>query len=155
VVAQRFVEHAVDGYPSEYRVLTLFGRALYCARNRWREKRRPLSEIAATDGVIASNDRSFGGRQREAVRNVEVIALAERAASAFPDCALLGVDIIREAGTEDLYVLEVNPNGRTWHFSSELSQSFEERHRRDLYEQFGGMRRAADILIGATRRLAR
>lgn len=154
-LVQRYIEHSVDGYPTEYRVLTLFGQPLYCARNRWGERRRPIEDIARTDGLIASNNRSFGGRQRETVSDAAVIALAEKAAAAFPDCGLLGVDIIRETGTNDLYVLEVNPNGRTWHFSSELSHSFDERHRRDLYEQFGGMTRAAEILIGATRQLAR
>ena len=35
MVIQPYIEHSEDGYPAEYRVLSLFGRVLYCARNRW------------------------------------------------------------------------------------------------------------------------
>jgi hypothetical protein len=41
---------------------------------------------------------------------------------------LLGVDIIRESQTGQLYVLETNPYGMTWHFSSPLSKTFDPQH---------------------------
>jgi hypothetical protein len=56
-LVQPFIDHTEDGYPTEYRVLTLFGHTLYCARNRWGNVRPSLAEIAADRfGVIASNN---------------------------------------------------------------------------------------------------
>jgi hypothetical protein len=151
---QEYIDHTEDGYPTEYRVLSMFGKALYCARNRWGNRRPPLNEIADDPaGIIASNDKHMGGRVREACNDPEIIALGERAHSAFPECAIIGVDIIRSAnGT--LYVLETNPHGAVWHLSSHLLDRYPE-HRRDLYAQFNALDRAAELLIERTRAEAR
>jgi glutathione synthase/RimK-type ligase-like ATP-grasp enzyme len=102
---------------------------LYCARNRWGVRRRPVAEIAADPlGVIASNNKQMGGRVRSICNDPEIIALGERVHQAFPECALLGVDIIRKSQTGQLYVLETNPYGMTWHFSSPLSKTFDPQH---------------------------
>jgi hypothetical protein len=62
LLVQPFIDHSEDGYPTEYRVLSMFGRALYCSRNRWGNRRPPLAEIAADPlGIIASNDKTMGG----------------------------------------------------------------------------------------------
>jgi hypothetical protein len=152
MAVQPYVEHSVDGYPTEYRVLTLFGQVLYSARNRWGRTRPPLEEIAADpDGIIASNDKQFG-RVRTISDDTEIIALGENAHAAFPECAVLGVDVIRETGTGRLYVMEVNPEGMTWHFSSGLAKrTFTPEHRRDVYAQFDGLDRVARLLIEKTR----
>ena len=64
ILVQPFIDHSEDGYPTEYRVLTMLGRALYCACNRWGNKRPPLAEIAANPlGVIASNNKQMGGQR--------------------------------------------------------------------------------------------
>ena len=56
---------------------------------------------------------------------LEIIRFGERAARAFPDLPMLGVDILKEAGTGRLFVTEVNALGHNWNFSREFSQ----RHR--------------------------
>ena len=133
-LVQPFIDHSEDGYPTEYRVLTLFGRALYCARNRWGKLRPPLAEIAADPlGIIASNNKEMGGRVRSICNDAEVIAFGERAHEAFPECPVLGVDIIRESQSGRLYVLEVNPHGCVWHLSSRLARKMDPNHVRDLY----------------------
>lgn len=154
MLVQCFVEHAEDGFPTEYRVLVLFGEVLYCAKNRWPVRRATPAEIANSSLPLASNDRSGGQRVRAISYDEDVIALARRAAAAFPDCALLGIDIIRESGSGRLFVMEVNPNGRVWHFSSDLGLSFDAAHRRDLYEQFDALERTAGVLIDRTRAVA-
>jgi len=54
LLVQPFIDHSEDGYPTEYRVLTFFGRALYCSRNRWGNRRPSLAEIADDPrGIIA------------------------------------------------------------------------------------------------------
>jgi hypothetical protein len=151
MIVQPYIEHAEDGYPTEHRVLTMFCRVLYAARNRWGAPRRPLEEIASDpDGVIASNDKSFG-RVRAVCSDPEIISLGERAHAAFPECPTLGVDIIRNAATGEPCIMEVNPEGLSWHFSSILSGTFTPEHRRDLYAQFNALDRVAELLIERTR----
>jgi hypothetical protein len=155
MVIQPYIEHSENGYPTEYRVLTLFGRVLYSARNSWAVARPPLEEIAANpNGIIASNDKHFG-RLRTVWNDPEIIALGEQAASAFPECPVLGVDVVRDAETNKLYIMEVNPTGRVWHFSSPLAMNrFTAEHRADLYAQFGALDRIAELLIEKTRKEA-
>jgi hypothetical protein len=118
--------------------------------------RPPLAEIAADPlGIIASNNKEMGGRVRSICNDAEVIACGERAHEAFPECPVLGVDIIRESQSGRLYVLEVNPHGCVWHLSSPLSRKIDPSHVRDLYTQFNALDRAADILIEKTRSAAR
>jgi hypothetical protein len=147
-----YIDHSEDGYPTEYRVLSLFGHALYCARNRWGNKRPPLAEIAADPlGIIASNSKTMGERIRSICDDSEIISLGQRAHHAFPECPVIGVDIIRESQSGLLYVLEVNPHGAVWHLSSPLAKKMNPEHVRDLYAQFNALDVAADLLIQQTR----
>ncbi len=150
ILVQPYIDPADDGYPTEYRVLTMFGRALYCVWNRWRNKRLPLAEIAADPlGVIATH--TLGGNVLSICNDAEIIALAERAHGAFPECPVLGVDIIRESQSGRLYVLEVNPHGAVWHLSSPFVRKVDPQYVRDRYAQFNALDRAADLLIQKTR----
>ncbi len=151
-LVESYIDHSENGYPTEYRVLSLFGRALYCARNRWGNKRPPLAEIAADPlGIIASNNMTMGGRIRSICNDPEIISLGERAHQAFPECPVIGVDIIRESSTGRLHVLEVNPHGAVWHLSSPLAKKMDRKHVRELYAQFNALDLAADLLIQKTR----
>jgi hypothetical protein len=155
-LVQPFIDHSEDGYPTEYRVLSMFGRALYCSRNRWGNRRPPLAEIAADPlGIIASNDITMGGRIRSICNDPEIIALGERAHRAFPECPVIGVDIIRDSQSGRLHVLEVNPHGNVWHLSSTLGKKMPPEHVRELYAQFNALNLAADLLIEKTRAEAR
>jgi hypothetical protein len=152
LIVEPYIDHTEDGTPAEYRVLSLFGRALYCARNQWGNKRPPLSEIAADPlGIIASNSAAMGGRKRSICNDPEIISLGQHAHRAFPECPTIGVDIIRESQSGRLYVLEVNPHGAVWHLSSTLAKKMDTGHVRDLYAQFNALDLAADVLIQKTR----
>jgi glutathione synthase/RimK-type ligase-like ATP-grasp enzyme len=152
MIIQPYIEHSENGCPTEYRVLTLFGRVLYAARNSWAVPRPPLEDIAANPkGIIASNNSPFG-RLRTVWNDPEIIALGEQAASAFPECPVLGVDVVRDAETKKLYVMGVNPAGRVWHFSSSHAMKrYRAEYRADLYAQFGALDRIAQLLIEKTR----
>ena len=89
----------------------------------------------------------MGGRVRSICDDTEIIALGEHAHQAFPECPLLGVDIIRESQSGRLYVLEVNPHGAVWHLSSPLAKSMDPEHVRKLYAQFNALDRAAEVMI--------
>jgi hypothetical protein len=142
-----------DGYPTEYRVLSLFGRALFCTRSGWGEKRPPLAEIAADPhGVIASNAKTMmGGRVRAICNDPEIISLGERAHQAFLECPLIGVDIVKESESGRLYVLEVNPHGSVWHLSSPVARKMGPELVQQLYAQFNALDLAADLLVQKTR----
>jgi D-alanine-D-alanine ligase-like ATP-grasp enzyme len=151
-LVEPYVDHSEDGYPTEHRVLSLFGRALYCRRNRWGNKRPPLAEIAADPfGVIAANNNTMGGHIRSICNDPEIISLGERAHQAFPECPVIGVDIIRESQSGRLYVLEVNPHGAVWHLSSTIAKRMDPEQVREAYAQFNALDRAADLLIQKTR----
>ena len=156
LLVEPYIDHSEDGYPTAYRVLSLFGRALYCVCDRWSNKRRPLAEIAADPfGIIASNDDTMGGYITSICDDSEIISLGQRAHQAFPECPVIGVDIIRDARSGRLYVLEVNPHGAVWHLSSTLAKKNDPGHIRDRYAQFNALELAADLLIEKTRAEAR
>ena len=151
-LVQSYIDHSEDGYPSAYRVLSLFGRALYCVYDRWVNKRPPLAEIAADPlGIIASNDNSMGGYIPSICNDPDIISLGQRAHRAFPECPVIGVDIIRETQSGRLYVLEVNPHGAVWHLSSPLGKTMAAEHILERYAQFNALDLAADLLIEKTR----
>jgi hypothetical protein len=156
ILVEPYIDHAEDGYPAEYRVLSMFGRALYCARNRWGTKRPPLAAIAADPlGVIASNNKTMGGHVRSICNDPEIVSLGQRAHAAFPECPVIGVDIIRERQSGRLFVLEVNPHGAVWHFSSPFAKHLDPEYVRARYTQFNALDLAADLLIEKTRAEAR
>jgi hypothetical protein len=125
---------------------------LYCRRNRWGNKRPPLAEIAADPfGVIAANNNTMGGHMRSICNDPDIISLGERAHQAFPECPVIGVDIIRESQSGRLYVLEVNPHGAVWHLSSPIAKRMDPEQVREAYAQFNALDLAADLLIQKTR----
>lgn len=155
ILVQPYIDHAEQGYPTIYRVLTMFGRALYCVLNRWNKRRLPLAQIAADPfGVIATNDNSMG-QVRSLCNDPEIVALGERAHEAFPECPVLGVDIIRDIRTGQLHILEVNPHGNVWHLSSPFAKKVDPEYVRARYAQFNALDRAAGLLIQKTRSDAR
>jgi hypothetical protein len=151
MVVQRFID--TGPHITAYRVLTLFGRPLYCQMVR---AVQPRPDLTAENAVIeaATVASQAIARDRLLVYEADVIAAAAAAYRALPEAPLQGCDIIREAGTDRVYVLEVNPGGNTWHFSSsflagqraELGPQFE-RQRRLQLDAFGT---AAQVLAERT-----
>jgi len=86
----------------------------------------------------------------EPTEDHDVIALAEAASTAFSDIPLLGVDILRDARTGKMYVIEVNSIGYNWNFPGSGPRSFDF----PVENQFDGIRKAAWILAEKTRALA-
>ena len=80
----------------------------------------------------------------------EIIDLAARAHTAFPQIAVLGIDIIREQPSGKLYVIEVNSMGGTWHFSSATGKSIQRDAGVNFQSQFGGLKTAAQVLVEKT-----
>lgn len=145
LVAQDFVY--TGPWPVSHRVVTLFGRALVAFRLEADRARPPLPDATAFDRVagltVVSNSRGCTVRLDA---DPEVVALAERAHQAFPDRALLGVDVVREVPSGRLFVIEVNSGGFTWHLSSPHAQEVARATGESPYAQMDGLERAAEVL---------
>lgn len=142
-------------WPQSFRVNTLLGKTILCYR-QVTVGQKPLSGRwnHGKDGVaaIVSNTKSMNVTL---VVDPDVISLCERAhRSAFPDIPLLGFDVIRDADSGKLYILECHAHGPTWPFSSEMSLSIQQQSGVDFASQFDGLKTCANILAEATPRLA-
>ena len=152
MVAQKFIDTGI--FASHHRVLTLFGVPLLAFKTTAETARTSLEssddELAA---IPLKARRRDGPVKREFTTDSDILALATRAYSALPEIALQGIDIIREAESGKLYVLEANPGGNTWIFSKgEMTTRLKaalgvER----LTDQFDAFVTAAKILIERTR----
>jgi hypothetical protein len=146
-VAQQFIH--TGPWPSSYRVTTLFGTALLCLRVEASHARAPLDDPRDPRGQsIVSSGR---GCTFQLCRDANVLDLAQRAHAALPDAPLLGIDIVREAATRKLYVVELNSIGYTWLFSSPTGVRLQREHDLDLEGQLNGRRRAAEVLARVAR----
>ena len=135
-------------------MLTLFGAPLLAFKTT-SERARPALDSSddALANIALKARRRDGPIRREFTPDPDILELARRAYSALPEIALQGIDIIREAGSGKLYLLEANPGGNTWIFSKgDLTTQLKtalgvER----LTDQFDAFRTAAKVLIERTR----
>lgn len=150
LLAQRFIYTGT--WPSNFRVVTFFGRTLLCWRCEAAHRHVPLHsrwDFKAEGGItVVSNKRDSS---YALARDPDVIALAEKAHAAFPDQPLLGTDIVRDADTGELYVIECNPRGDAWLVSSDMGRMIERANGLDFAGQFGALDVASETLIRETR----
>jgi glutathione synthase/RimK-type ligase-like ATP-grasp enzyme len=141
-------------WPVSYRVNTLFGQVLYAMRITGNASRPALHGPNDFDSRGSGNSVSIVSNVRDSMAeycdDVEIICFGERAARAFPDLPMLGVDVLKEVSTGRLFVTEVNALGHNWNFSRE----FRENLGLDVAEQFDGLRKAAYILAEQTQKFA-
>jgi hypothetical protein len=153
MLVQSFID--TGPYPSHFRVLLLFGEPLYMVEHVMSDPRPPLD--APPQVLLGASIATNGGvRERRLVQDPGIIAFAQRMAGALPAIPLQGIDIMREHGSGRLIAIENNPGGNTWHFSSPLGEELRQQiPRAALLAQFGGLTRAAEILLKATQLYAR
>jgi hypothetical protein len=153
---QRFVD--VGERPYKIRVLTLFGEPLYVAKLMLNDPRPALDSDDETIARANVDTGAPGERTYTFETDEEAMALGRRvAAEAFPDLPLLGIDVIREAATGKLYVLEVNAGGNTWHFSSSYWRPLHKEFpwaRAKMVGMLDAFGTAAKVLVERTRRYA-
>jgi hypothetical protein len=142
-------------HPAKYRVLSLFGEALYGSMTRSAVPRVSLDasdEELESSVIDAKNPKSTiadtAGERNRLVTDEDVLALARRVHAVFPRIPYLGIDILRRQSDGCLFALEVNAGGNTWHFPSR-----KDAHRNRLggrqamVDQFGAWTVAAKVLI--------
>jgi glutathione synthase/RimK-type ligase-like ATP-grasp enzyme len=155
MIVQEFID--TGARISVYRALTLFGEPLYVNLER---ADAPRPGPGASEAEVERHPMTLqqAPSTNSFVADPDVIAVARAAYAALPEAPLQGCDILRQAGSGALYVLEVNPGGNTWHFSSDHLAADRaangpelERQRR---QQFDAFRTAARVLVERTRREA-
>lgn len=105
---------------SGFRVLSLFGEPLYCQLAENLTERTSLDSMddAIETAIIATQAGAMEQRTLSYVYDADVIAMARAAYLAIPEVPLQGCDLIRDYASGRVFVLEVNPGGNTWHYSS-------------------------------------
>jgi len=105
---------------STYRVLLLFGAVMYALKRRSLKRRPiiPLTEVV-TRVFIQSHEVE---KDTAFCHEADVLETAQKVAAALPEVPIIGVDLVREAVTGDVYVIEANI-GNTWHLSSESGKA--------------------------------
>ncbi len=154
LIAQRFVY--TGRWPVNYRVVTLFGRTLlawHCEADHGYVPLDSRWDFKARGGIsVVSNKKDS---RYSLAEDAGVIALAERAHRAFPEQPLLGTDIVRDADTGELFVIECNPRGDAWLISSDMGRMIERANALDFASQFGALEVATEVLIREIRARAR
>lgn len=152
-LAQQFVY--TGRWPVNYRVVTLFGRTLMSWRCEADHRFVPLEsrwDFKARGGItVVSNKKDS---RYTLAFDADVLSLAGSAHAAFPDQPLLGTDIVRDADSGALYVIECNPRGDAWLISSVMGRMIEQANGLDFAAQFGALEIAAQVLAAETRRRA-
>jgi hypothetical protein len=147
MIAQRFID---SGYPMSCRVLTIFGEPIltYC-----RQSTKPLL-LPPDKDFFEQHEYMPAPPHRTAfiTRDADILALAAAAYRAMPEVALQACDIVREKATGRPYLLEINPGGGTWMFSSAASAGYREGLGiSDLTAEFDSFRTIARVLADRTR----
>lgn len=145
LLAQRFIP-TVDG-PAFYRVMTCFGEPLHALH--YFTEAAP-SVLAGQPPEVQPSSTSG----RRLTDEPDVLALARRVHALLPDVPMIGCDILREQGTGQLWIAEIN-QASVWSFCSPVGIATQAKRGLDFYGQFGALDRAAEAMVQATRLLAR
>jgi hypothetical protein len=145
-------------YPVSHRVASLFGEPIWGWTTQASTDRRPLKHrYDFHDGEggggmsIVSSGKGCRFAPLEDREVMEVARLAHQAMSSVP---LIGVDVIRDAETNELFVIEVNAIGLTWHLTSPVGRRIQDEFGFDLDRCFDARRTAARVLAEQVRRHA-
>ena len=161
MIVQKFVDSGEC--PSEFRVVCLFGTPLYAVKHTSGQPMPVAYKKYILDDPLdlASSNKvkkyGYGGKTRgtDFVDDPVLLETASSTYSAIPEAPLHGVDLVREKDTGKYYVMEANPMGFTWHFSSYFAgvphPTFNGMRRE---EQFDAFSIAANVLIERTRKEA-
>jgi hypothetical protein len=154
LVAQHFVY--TGAWPVAYRVLTFLGRPLTASRY---DGRRDMAPLQSSEGFRASGGRSIVANAMGCTISLtddpEILEMSRRVHAAFPDVPSLGIDLIRDANSGLIYVLEVNPSGDSWALSSKPGRAIQAQFNIDFYKQFGALDIVCEASVDAARRHAR
>ena len=147
MVVQQYVDMGPN--PTSYRVMTVLGEVIYCIKSIASRRVDHLPVSLSASGVpIASN---VDDRVIVLCDDPDVIELGYRIHQRLDFTPVMGIDIVRDAHTNALHVLELNSNGWTWHLSSDHGKDHQRRYGLNRYDQFNALKTITDRLIEETR----
>ena len=154
MLAQRFIY--TGRWPTSYRVCTYFGEPVCLLRYDGKKDQPPLEgpdgfKAAAGLSIVASAK----GSSVTLCDDGDILDFARRVHAVFPDIPSLGLDIVREHGSGDLYLLETNPEGLAWGLTNNAGREIQAEFGLDFYSQFGALDLIANRSIEIAREYAR
>jgi hypothetical protein len=167
-IVQDFID--TGDCPSYYRVQTFMGEVIFSYHPIRLNSRCSLDspdEVIETTHIASQTQ----GKKKilKLYEDIEVLTLAKKVSAVYPEIPTLAIDIVRDVKSNKLYVLECNPGGNTWHFSSPNGynirkhlgneklndpEKIQEISREILKNQFGAFDIISDKLIEATKKWA-
>lgn len=143
MLAQQYIE--MGGQPTSYRVMTVLGDVIYCIKSTANNAIDHLPLALTRVGMpIASN---AGDRVIVEAYDPDVIDLGRKIHQKLSFSPVLGIDMVRDLKTGDLYVLELNSGGWTWHLSSDHGKEHQRKYSLNLYDQFDALKTITNRLI--------
>ncbi len=142
---------------SGYRAMTVLDKVVYILKSTVVDASDFSPEMVGQEGLDVAYTRK--PRQKLFVKERDVHQLAARICRDLTFTTTFGLDILREAGTDKLYVVEMNSGFPTWQLSSRyikwLDSQFGSLKRSDRYAQFNALEEVSLSLAHAVFRLAR
>ncbi len=151
LIAQQYVD--TGPYSHSYRVFTVLGHTVY-SRSSTATRSLVMPDPSGTDSIDLDITSNGVERVVELVNDKEVIALAESIHRKFPHLPTMGLDIIRHHASGQLFALEMNSSGWTWHLSSNYGLKYQRQFGLDYYGQFDALKVITKALIEKTRTMA-
>ncbi len=151
---QKFVN--TGDRPMHYRAYVFLNEIVLTAQSISKISTPKVIDIKnALNISVASNSQEY--RDVILFTNKTITDFALKIAQTFTKIPLLGIDILIDDATKELFVLEVNAGGNTWVFSSKIAEHF--RHsaggKKKLVLQYNAWDRAAEALVRKTHELAK
>jgi hypothetical protein len=161
-IVQRFIDTGC--LPEYYRVLNLLGEPILWMRVKSAVAQIDFANQGAEDiqKAVVDPRSTYGTAERgfsellEFQIPTDVADFSRLVNSAFPKIPLQACDIVREAATGQLFILEINAGGNTWDFSSRRVAASREMlgGREKLISLYQPWPKAAKALIKTTKELA-
>jgi glutathione synthase/RimK-type ligase-like ATP-grasp enzyme len=141
--------------PVHYRVTIFLNEILFSSKSTSKLEYPQPNLTCMLSTTVASNIAE--NRTTQLHESEEINNFALKVAKTFPISPILGIDILQDELTKQLYVLEVNAGGNVWHFSSTNGENyrFNLGGKNAMVRQYNAWDRAAEALIRKTHALAR
>lgn len=154
MLAQQWID--TGPFVSSYRAMTVLDKVAYIYQSTTLQPRSASAGVFGQEMVnVTSNGQP---RELTIAYDDDVYELARKICAGLTFTPTFGIDIIREASTNKLFVLELNSGFPTWHLSSRRIKDLERGPAKfkaaDLQAQYNAIEEISASLADATFRLA-
>jgi len=152
-ILQQFINTGV--YATSYRVLNFLGATLsFVSLTCPKPVYLPNNLDEAFNNSTVQTNLENANAIRKFENNDEILDFSKKIFNVFNEKPIQGTDIIIDAKSNKLYVLEANLGGNSWGFTKKDWGAYKQLGRSALLQQFNAFDIAADVLIKKTNELA-